>query len=116
MCSDRATIAKQSRRNWIGMHSYFARRFRINFAADCEAIPQCLPTLFPLPCPFEGLSFAYWPSFVLVTRPFNPMHDTTTKSQPQTNSVRGKYLSIVASFWMVGAIYTALVAWVMLGK
>jgi MFS family permease len=28
---------------------------------------------------------------------------------------RGKYLSIVASFWMVGAIYTAIFAWVMLG-
>jgi len=29
--------------------------------------------------------------------------------------VRGKLLSVVASFWMVGAIFTASVAWIMLG-
>jgi len=29
--------------------------------------------------------------------------------------VRGKYLSLIASFWMVGAIYTAFTAWIMLG-
>ena len=28
---------------------------------------------------------------------------------------RGKYLSIIASFWMVGSIYTAFAAWIMLG-
>ncbi|KAJ1406338.1 major facilitator superfamily domain-containing protein [Ochromonadaceae sp. CCMP2298] len=28
---------------------------------------------------------------------------------------RGKYLSLIASFWMVGAIFTAFSAWVMLG-
>lgn len=31
------------------------------------------------------------------------------------SAVRGKQLSIVASFWMVGAIYTAIAGWVMLG-
>lgn len=30
--------------------------------------------------------------------------------------IRGKLLSIIASFWMVGAIFTGLVGWVMLGK
>lgn len=30
--------------------------------------------------------------------------------------VRGKYLSIIASFWMVGALYTAFFAWIMLGN
>lgn len=30
--------------------------------------------------------------------------------------IRGKYLSIIASFWMVGAIYTAFTAWIMLGE
>jgi len=28
---------------------------------------------------------------------------------------RGKLLTIIASFWMVGSIYTALVGWIMLG-
>jgi MFS family permease len=32
------------------------------------------------------------------------------------SSIRGKYLSIIASFWMVGAIYTAFTAWIMLGE
>eukprot|EP00597_Dinobryon_sp_UTEXLB2267_P009453 CAMPEP_0170092440 /NCGR_PEP_ID=MMETSP0019_2-20121128/25807_1 /TAXON_ID=98059 /ORGANISM="Dinobryon sp., Strain UTEXLB2267" /LENGTH=407 /DNA_ID=CAMNT_0010312871 /DNA_START=51 /DNA_END=1275 /DNA_ORIENTATION=+ len=31
------------------------------------------------------------------------------------SNVRGKYLSIIAAFWMVGSIYTALAAWIMLG-
>lgn len=31
------------------------------------------------------------------------------------SAVRGKYLSVIASFWMVGAIYTSLFAWLMLG-
>jgi len=31
------------------------------------------------------------------------------------SDVRGKYLSVIASFWMVGAIYTAFSAWIMLG-
>lgn len=31
------------------------------------------------------------------------------------SATRGKYLSIIASFWMVGAIFTAFSAWVMLG-
>jgi MFS family permease len=30
-------------------------------------------------------------------------------------NVRGQYLSVIASFWMVGAIYVALSAWLMLG-
>jgi len=30
--------------------------------------------------------------------------------------IRGKLLSVVASFWMVGAIFTALAAWIMLGS
>jgi len=30
--------------------------------------------------------------------------------------VRGKYLSVIASFWMVGALYTAFFAWIMLGN
>lgn len=30
-------------------------------------------------------------------------------------STRGKLLSVIASFWMVGAIFTAAVAWIMLG-
>ena len=30
--------------------------------------------------------------------------------------VRGKFLSVVASFWMVGAIFTATAAWIMLGS
>lgn len=29
---------------------------------------------------------------------------------------RGKLLSVVASFWMVGAIFTGLIGWVMLGE
>lgn len=29
--------------------------------------------------------------------------------------VRGKYLSVIASFWMVGAVFTAFSAWIMLG-
>ena len=29
---------------------------------------------------------------------------------------RGKLLSLIASFWMVGAIFTAAVAWIMLGE
>jgi MFS family permease len=29
---------------------------------------------------------------------------------------RGYFLSIIASFWMVGAIYTAFTAWILLGK
>jgi MFS family permease len=32
------------------------------------------------------------------------------------SSIRGKYLSLIASFWMVGAIYTAFTAWIMLGN
>lgn len=31
------------------------------------------------------------------------------------SNVRGKYLSVIASFWMIGAIYTAFTAWIMLG-
>mmetsp|Transcript_12240 Transcript_12240/g.18533 ORF Transcript_12240/g.18533 Transcript_12240/m.18533 type:complete len:400 (-) Transcript_12240:156-1355(-) len=30
--------------------------------------------------------------------------------------VRGRMLSVIASFWMVGAIYTGLAGWLMLGK
>ena len=32
------------------------------------------------------------------------------------SDVRGKYLSLIASFWMVGAIYAGFTAWVMLGN
>lgn len=32
------------------------------------------------------------------------------------SNVRGKMLSVIASFWMVGAIYVALIAWLMLGS
>ena len=32
------------------------------------------------------------------------------------SSVRGKYLSVIASFWMVGAIFVGGAAWVMLGN
>ena len=32
------------------------------------------------------------------------------------SSVRGKYLSIIASFWMVGAIFVGAAAWIMLGS
>lgn len=32
------------------------------------------------------------------------------------NKIRGKLLSIVASFWMVGSIFTALVGWLFLGN
>lgn len=32
------------------------------------------------------------------------------------SSVRGKYLSVIASFWMVGAIFTSFTAWIMLGN
>lgn len=32
------------------------------------------------------------------------------------STVRGKYLSVIASFWMVGALYTAFFAWIMLGN
>lgn len=31
-------------------------------------------------------------------------------------AIRGKQLSVIASFWMVGALYTATAAWVMLGN
>lgn len=31
------------------------------------------------------------------------------------SSVRGRYLSIIASFWMVGAIFVGAAAWIMLG-
>lgn len=30
--------------------------------------------------------------------------------------IRGKLLSVIASFWMVGAIFTGLIGWVMLGE
>ena len=30
--------------------------------------------------------------------------------------VRGQYLSVIASFWMVGAVFTAFSAWIMLGS
>mmetsp|Transcript_8943 Transcript_8943/g.13438 ORF Transcript_8943/g.13438 Transcript_8943/m.13438 type:complete len:486 (+) Transcript_8943:92-1549(+) len=32
------------------------------------------------------------------------------------SSIRGRMLSVIASFWMVGAIYTGLTGWLMLGK